>query len=300
MLQQAVAQWPLNILFKILADTLKGQEEGARWFVSADQTLLKFGAKADEKNNKRLRVIAWQFLFGSQTERQKNIVEVQQILANEKSLASPKNRQEIAKLLTRMQVLFPGLPKATSTSSTKKEEEKKAIASRDQIDAKTDFTFIRNAGLVLVAAFLPAYFNRLEILEEKKIINLPKALRALAQLDIGVKANDAADLTLYKVLCGVPTEVFALPAEDFSAENAREAEDLLNELIKYWSVLKSTKPDGLRSGFFWRDGKLSENANRFDLKVEAQGQDILLGHLPWGIGIIKLPWMKKPLHVDWA
>ena len=36
------------------------------------------------------------------------------------------------------------------------------------------------------------------------------------------------------------------------------------------------------------------------LKQEVQhGHDVLLDTLPWGIGLVLLPWMEQPLHVEW-
>jgi hypothetical protein len=35
------------------------------------------------------------------------------------------------------------------------------------------------------------------------------------------------------------------------------------------------------------------------LQVESRTFDVLLEHLPWGISMIKLPWMKKMLWVEW-
>jgi hypothetical protein len=33
--------------------------------------------------------------------------------------------------------------------------------------------------------------------------------------------------------------------------------------------------------------------------VEKKGYDILLDYLPWGLGLVKLPWMNKPIYVLW-
>jgi hypothetical protein len=35
------------------------------------------------------------------------------------------------------------------------------------------------------------------------------------------------------------------------------------------------------------------------LQVEQKAVDVLLNTLPWGIGVIKLPWMKEILHTEW-
>ena len=36
------------------------------------------------------------------------------------------------------------------------------------------------------------------------------------------------------------------------------------------------------------------------LPMERKAIDILLDQLPWGIGMIPLPWMPQMLHVEWA
>jgi hypothetical protein len=35
------------------------------------------------------------------------------------------------------------------------------------------------------------------------------------------------------------------------------------------------------------------------LQVEAKTVDILLNQLPWGISMIKLPWMQRMLWIEW-
>ena len=35
------------------------------------------------------------------------------------------------------------------------------------------------------------------------------------------------------------------------------------------------------------------------LKVDQRGYDVILQTLPWSYGMIKLPWMLKPLIVEW-
>lgn len=56
---------------------------------------------------------------------------------------------------------------------------------------------------------------------------------------------------------------------------------LLQTVIDYWEVLKSTSPDGLREGFLQRQGKLTRSGDRnWKLQVEQQAIDILLGSLP--------------------
>jgi hypothetical protein len=65
-------------------------------------------------------------------------------------------------------------------------------------------------------------------------------------------------------------------------------------------VLRNTSPDGLRGTFLIRSGKLClRDGGDWSLQVESNSFDILLDQLPWGISMIKLPWMEKMLWVEW-
>ncbi|HRF39189.1 MAG TPA: contractile injection system tape measure protein, partial [Saprospiraceae bacterium] len=69
--------------------------------------------------------------------------------------------------------------------------------------------------------------------------------------------------------------------------------------IDNWGALGSTSPDGLRGNFLVRDGKLTRTDLGRLLQVEAQSYDLLLDRLPWGINMVKLPWMEDMLFVEW-
>ena len=106
------------------------------------------------------------------------------------------------------------------------------------------------------------------------------------------------ELTFEKHLCGMDPDE---PVERSSLTQAMkdESEKLLLAAVGHWKALKNTSPDGLREGFLQREGKLVLNGFQNRLIVENKAQDVLLSHLPWGYSIIKLPWMERPLFVDW-
>ena len=82
-------------------------------------------------------------------------------------------------------------------------------------------------------------------------------------------------------------------------ELKEECEKLLRAAIGHWKALKTTSPAGLREGFLQREGKLILQGYQDRLLVEYKLHDVLLSWLPWGIGIIKLPWLPRELYVDW-
>jgi hypothetical protein len=71
--------------------------------------------------------------------------------------------------------------------------------------------------------------------------------------------------------------------------------------IRHWGALGSASPDGLREGFLQREGKLEKRADGWRLIVERKTIDVLLDRLPWGVGMVALPWMgEEVVWVEWG
>jgi hypothetical protein len=160
--------------------------------------------------------------------------------------------------------------------------------------------FIENAGLVILHPFLPQLFNALGISENDNLIDTNKALCLLNYLATGQKEMPEYNLVLPKVLCQFPVSAptpFDVQLTDTELE---EADNLLDATIRHWDALRNTSREGLRSTFLLRPGKLSKKGDGdWLLQVENKSFDILLDQLPWGISMIKLPWMKQMLWVEW-
>jgi hypothetical protein len=107
-------------------------------------------------------------------------------------------------------------------------------------------------------------------------------------------------LLLPKLLCNVVLDVPLDSNVVLTEAEKEEAEALLRAVIRHWGSLGNTSIDGLRGEFLVRPGKLSVRYNGdWLLQVETRTVDILLDQLPWGIGMIKLPWMEQMLWVEW-
>jgi hypothetical protein len=160
--------------------------------------------------------------------------------------------------------------------------------------------FIDNAGLVLLHPFLPGFFDALGISMEDEIVQPERALSLLHYLTTGQSKIPEYELVLPKILCDLPLSM-PVPADYPIAENEiAEVSAMLEAVIKHWEALRDTSPDGLRGTFLLRPGKLSRKADGdWLLQVETRTFDILLDYLPWGISMIRLPWMKKILSVEW-
>jgi len=161
--------------------------------------------------------------------------------------------------------------------------------------------YVENAGLVLLHPFLPRFFDALGITIGEEIVQPERALSLLHYLATGQITAPEYELVLPKVMCHVPLSTPVRADVEITENEISEASALLDAAIKHWEVLQNTTPDGLRGTFLVRPGKLSlKEDGDWLLQVESRTFDVLLEHLPWGISMIKLPWMKTMLWVEWS
>ena len=190
---------------------------------------------------------------------------------------------------------------AGSADREKTDDAKKTNGEKKRLDG-IEGIYVRQAGLVLLHPFLLYFFKELSLLEGdqfKDVDAQQTAVHLLHYLATGKDQCMEYDLLMEKYLCGFdpvePIERFMPLTEAMKAES----EQLLLAAIGHWDVLKNTSTDGLREAFLQRNGKLVPGDYE-RLIVEGSGIDILLEHLPWSFSLIKLPWMRKILYVDWS
>ena len=159
--------------------------------------------------------------------------------------------------------------------------------------------FIACAGIVLLHPFLPELFERLGIAAGDTLLQPDRAFGVLHFLATGERRAPEHALVLAKLLCGFPLEAPAGAVSDLMETDAAEAGNLLNAVIGHWDALGGASPDALRGTFLTRPGKLSRRGEDDVLQVEPQSFDLLLDRLTWGIGAVRLPWMKRMLWVEW-
>jgi hypothetical protein len=193
----------------------------------------------------------------------------------------------------------------------------KRILSNEKLNSniaekKEEFSFfkkglteiaVQNAGLILLHPFLKQFFLTTKIINERNEIAISRqdlAVQTLHYLATGNENIFETNLVFEKFLCGIPLQI---PVQKESLLNytiKAEAITLLSEVIKNWPVLKNTSPDGLRQMFIQREGKLIQKEDKnFKLIVEQKAQDVLLERLNWNISIIKLPWLKELVFIEW-
>lgn len=162
--------------------------------------------------------------------------------------------------------------------------------------------FVNQAGLVILHPFMEYFLKDFGLLQDNDFVDLPTrqlAVHLLHYLGTGnVKAFEY-DLYFEKFLCCWPAEEPLEREVVIPQRMLDEGDNMLRTVIKYWKALRSTSPGGLREAFLMRNGKLIEAEQPVRLIVERMDLDILLSSLPWGIGVIKLPWMDEPFYVEW-
>jgi hypothetical protein len=166
-----------------------------------------------------------------------------------------------------------------------------------------DGIYCSNAGLVLLHPFYKSLFKHTRQLQEDSFTSRQeqeKAVMMLYFIATGKTRPEEYELVIPKILCGIPLrESLGYESSWLSDDNKAEAENMMKAAIAQWSILKNTSIDGLREGFLQRSGKLYEKENSLLLTIESSGIDVLLDRLPWNLNIIKFPWLKALIRVEW-
>ena len=175
--------------------------------------------------------------------------------------------------------------------------------AKESIESSESSWFVDHAGLVLLHPYLEYLFLELDWMKNQKFRSdaaRHRAVRLLTYLAVGEGPAPKAEPILAKLFCGLDFEVPTDPKLNLDERWKKEADTLTGAVIKHWKILKDTSPEGLRQSFLQRPGKLiRQEDNNWRLEVEPASYDMLLDHLPWGFGIIKLPWIKEMIIVNW-
>lgn len=161
--------------------------------------------------------------------------------------------------------------------------------------------YVDGAGIVLLQPFVSMLFQELGLTADGAFLSEQSrsaAVRVLEYLVWGTNERAEFALTLEKHLCGIPTG-HPLTGSSMRPSDIAEIEKVLNAVISHWSALKNTGIDGLRESFLRRPGKLIRGDDEDRLIVERQSIDVLLSRVPWAWSVVKLPWMPRPLSIEW-
>ncbi len=161
---------------------------------------------------------------------------------------------------------------------------------------------INTAGMVLINAYFPMFLERLGLIENKVFTceaHREKAALYLNYLVTGHQATDDHQLFLNKVLCGMAPDAVITQTIAISEQERILIKELFNAAISYWPAIGSSSIEGFRGNWLIRNGILTENSEKYEVKVEKRAYDLLIYKSPFSFSVIKFPWMIKPLYVEW-
>mgnify|MGYP001552398661 CR=1 FL=1 len=228
-----------------------------------------------------------------------------QVLENEDEKLSDIFMKLIDDLILIFDVPFVERQKFKNALSqvTSKSENKELIQSEkaDQF-SESEEIYIQNAGLILAWPYLETLFKINRLVKENHFIGeneQNQALGLLHYMSYGSVDYSEYDCILNKILCGLEIEEPVYSNSRISDDKYEECDRLCTKLITNWPAVKNMSIPVLREMFFKREGVLVKQGAFWLLKIENKTHDILLDQLPWSINVIKLPWMKIPLMVEW-
>jgi hypothetical protein len=161
---------------------------------------------------------------------------------------------------------------------------------------------INNAGLILVAPYLPRLFSLLQFTQDGKFIHAAAADRAVHLLQYIVTGQAQAaeyELLLNKILCGISSSMPISAGIEITPEEETTIQQLLQSIILHWKQLGKTSIEGFREIFLARQGWLRLEEDSWQLEVKEQTFDMLLDSIPWSYSLVKFTWTDKPLYVSW-
>jgi hypothetical protein len=208
--------------------------------------------------------------------------------------------------LAREAVLEPRSP-STARSGLAPPTSTDALASADDREKSKRQTpavegiFIQNAGLILLAPFLPMLLERVDLAKEGELKDPAMAMSLMHYLACGEEGPVEFQVVLPKVLCGWDIEKEIDLPDAVPQAMKEETRQLLESVIGHWAVLKDTSVEGLQEAFLRRTGKISMSTNNeWLLQVEQRAFDMLIQQLPWSFKVVKLSWMKRLLRTEWV
>lgn len=192
--------------------------------------------------------------------------------------------------------------KATDRKIKTKPAEKSIRKTVDLQYSESEELFLDNAGLVLIAPFLPNFFQALGMVEENNWIDTEaqhKGIAILYFLVYGLIEVEEYNTTLLKVFCGLqPGEPFEY-TEPLEEENRNECVNLLESVVAHATVLGNLSIDGFRGSYLLRPGLLGMRDGNWLVQVERRSYDILLDKIPWSYRMVRLPWLKRFIVTEW-
>ena len=176
-----------------------------------------------------------------------------------------------------------------------------AQALEEQLEVFT----VNNAGLCLLAPWFVRLFNMLGYLdkEKKQFRNTTSKERAAFLLQYLVCGEERewreTDVAFNCLLTALPGNVPQPRLLYLTDEERRTADGMVQGVKANWPQMDGTSVERFRGSFRARKGTLEREEEHWMLDVEEKAYDILLETILWGFRLLRLPWLKKYVQVEW-
>ncbi len=167
--------------------------------------------------------------------------------------------------------------------------------------------YINNAGLVLVAVFLPHLFKSLDLLHtndqgktrlrSKRAVS--HAVHMLQYLVDGSTSTPEHLLVLNKILCGESIHIPVEQSIDLIEREVQLCNQLFEAVKANWACMAGTSISGLQQTFLQREGRLTRTEKGWKLLVQRKTLDVLVDQVPWRLSITSEAWMPESISVVW-
>lgn len=165
------------------------------------------------------------------------------------------------------------------------------------------FESITNAGIVLLSPYLPRLFFMLSLVDGnynfKDNDARVKAALLLHYIVWRKEEADDSELMVNKLLVGIEISDVIYQKVELSIQEKEAVSSILNAILQNWRKLGDTSIDGLREVFLRREGRIEFIEDSARITVQEKVYDMLIDGIPWDFRMIKHPWMKKPITVQW-
>ena len=235
------------------------------------------------------------------------LIKIKKKEAEENAVIEKKMNAEKVASKEAVQSVKSGAPQKNSEETISPEITEEDLPETPEAE---DGIYVENAGLVIIAPYLPAFFNHIGLIRDRKFADDDskyKAIHLLQWMVYGdpeenelIPEKSEHDFVLNKIICGMdiaePVPLYWV----LSDTEKKEAADLLNGIIANWEIIKRTSIPTLRITFLQKEGKLTRQNHDWHLFIHRDSAvEILIDRIPWAISMIRNSWSKETINVEW-
>lgn len=186
------------------------------------------------------------------------------------------------------------------SSETKKTEQGPSESEQSAVSITKEGMLFEHAGLVLLSPFLKHLFTRIGLMDDKnQLTDRMMAAHVLHFVATGNEDPWEFDMTFEKYIAGIDFNEPLVKHCAISDTIKSEVKQLFQAVKDNWTPMQNSSDELLQHEYLQRPGKLIVDGQQHRLVMERKTQDILLDKLSWAISIVRFPWNKELLYVEW-